>query len=513
MGYIIGANRNQIILLPESVDEYIGVENAVRVIDAYVDSLDLEQLGFTKTEPCETGRPPYAPQDLLKLYVYGYMNRVRSSRRLEMETNRNLEAIWLLKKLSPDHKTIARFRHENASALKNVFRDFAKLCFRLGLYGRELAAIDGSKFKAVNSADRNFSIAELNERIKRLTARIDEYLRQMNETDATEEASPTQTTDEIQQIIERLSTRKTTYEAYLEEMKANDETQRSLTDPDARLMKGPKGFDVSYNVQTSVDSKHKLIAEFDVTNDGNDMKQLADMALATAEILKAPDITVTADTGYDSASEIARCIENGITPQVIGSEGSFCVPCEAEEAQEIISHENGKCVYIKERNIVICPMGHTLRPMHYKNSGRMAIYYNYNACQNCTCRCTKTKYRQFALRMKKSEFSKNHNADNLHVQQINITINPAITVRRKELAEHPFGTIKRGMFADHVLTRGLQNVTGEFSLVFLAYNMKRVINILGVKAIVEAIKAATLTRFLLENLIATHFCDFSHGAL
>lgn len=488
MGYIISADRDQITLLPESVDDYVAEDNAVRVIDAYVDSLNLDVLGFAKTTPEETGRPPYAPQTLLRLYVYGYMNRLRSSRRLEAETKRNLEVIWLLGKLSPDHKTIARFRQENAAALKGVFRDFVKLCMGLGLYGRELAAIDGSKFKAANSTDRNFSVAELNERIKRLTARIDEYLRQMNETDAAEEADSEHSADEIKQILERLSTRKTKYETYLEEMRANEETQKSLTDPDARLMKGANSFYVSYNVQTSVDSKHKLIAEFDVTNEGNDMQQLADMALATAKILEAPNLTATADTGYNSASEIARCIENGITPQVIGSEGSFCVPCDSEQAQEITSHENGRSVYIKERNIVICPMGHVLAPMHYKNGGRMAIHYNYNACQNCTCRCTKTKYRQFGIRMKKSEFSKSHNADNLFVKQVHIMPAPEITDRRKELAEHPFGTIKRSMDADYVLTRGLPGVTGEFSLVFLAYNLKRAINILGAKALIKALE-------------------------
>jgi len=492
MGYITGADRDQITLLPESVDDYVAEDNAVRVIDAYVDSLQLDVLGFSKVKPEETGRPPYAPQDLLKLYVYGYMNRVRSSRRLEAETKRNLEVIWLLKKLTPDHKTIATFRRENAAALKGVFRDFVKLCMGLGLYGRELAAIDGSKFKAVNSTDRNFSVAELNERIKRLTARIDEYLRQMNETDAAEEANSERSADEIKQILARLSTRKVKYEEYLEEMSANEETQKSLNDPDARLMKGAKGFDVSYNVQASVDSKHKMIAEFEVTNDGNDMQQLADMALATAEILEAPDLTATADTGYNSASEIARCIENGITPQVIGSEGSFCVPCQPEQAQEITSHENGRSVYIKERNIVLCPMGHVLRPMHYKNNGRMAIFYNYNACQNCACRCTKTKYRQFGVRMKKAGFTKIHNADNLFVKQIHITPAPGITDRRKELAEHPFGTVKRAMDAGYCLTRGLPRVTGEFSLVFLAYNLKRALNILGPKALVEAIKVRNI---------------------
>lgn len=495
MGYKSGADRNQIILLPESVDDYVGEDNAVRVIDAYVDSLDLEALGFTKVEPCETGRPPYAPQALLKLYVYGYMNRVRSSRRLETETKRNLEVIWLVGKLSPDHKTIARFRQENAAALKGVFRDFVKLCMGLGLYGRELAAIDGSKFKAVNSTDRNFSVTELNERIKRLTARIDEYVRELNETDAAEETNAEQTAGEIKQVIERLSNRKTIYEAYLGEMKTDGETQKSLTDPDARLMKGPKGFDVSYNVQTAIDSKHKLIAEFDVTNDGNDMQQLANMALSAAEILEAPNLTATADTGYNSASEIARCLENGIMPQVIGSEGSFCVPCEADEAQEITSHENGRSVYLQERNIAICPMGHVLPPKHYKNGSKMGIYYNYNACRNCTHRCTSTKYRQFGVRMKKADFSMDHNADNLFVKQVYIAPNPGVTGRRKELAEHPFGTIKRSMDAGYVLTRGLPKVTGEFSLTFFAYNLKRVINILGAKALLEAIKGYSKAAF------------------
>jgi transposase len=487
MNYIQGVSREQIILMPEIVDDYINEDNAVRVIDVYIDNLDMSALGFTKTELNITGRPPYAPQDLLKLYVYGYMNRLRSSRRLETESKRNIEVMWLLKKISPDHKTIARFRRDNSDAIKNVFRDFVKMCLGLGLYGRELAAIDGSKFKAVNSTDRNFSITELNERIKRLNARIDEYLQQLNETDAMEENKPECTAGGIREIIERLSTRKNTYESYLEEMSANGETQKSLTDPDARLMKGAKGFDVSYNVQTSVDSKHKLIAEFAVTNDGNDMKQLVGMATATAEILEVPSITAAADTGYNSASEIAKCIELGITPHVAGSEGSYCVPCEAQEAREIVTHENGKGVYIKERNIFICPMGNVMPPMFYKNGDRTARHYNYRACSECTCRCTKTKYRTFGVRMKKDEFSKNHNVKNLYIKQIYVKPAPEIIDRRKALAEHPFGTVKRAMNAGYLLTRGIKNVTGEMSLVFLAYNFKRVINILGAKKLIAAI--------------------------
>ena len=463
--YITGTSRNQITLFPDIIDEYINDDNAVRVIDAYVDRLDMASLDFSKSIPNDTGRPPYSPQDLLKLYIYGYLNRIRSSRRLETESKRNLEVIWLLKKLSPDHKTIARFRSDNPVALKNVFRDFVKLCLNLGLYGRELAAIDGSKFKAVNSTDRNFSMKELNERIKRLSIRIDEYIRQLNESDLADDNGQGSTsddagqshaaTDDIKRIIERLSTRKDTYEAYLEELATSGETQKSLTDPEARLMRGAKGFDVSYNVQASVDSKHKLIAEFNVSNDGNDMRQLATMAISTSEILETPHITATADTGYNNPSEIAKCIEAGIIPQIAGSEGNICIPCDAHETHEIKSYKNGKCVYLKDRNVVICPMGNVLFPRHYKNVDRTARYYNYSACNKCTQKCMKSKCMAFGVRMKKSEFSKEYNIDGLLVKQIYLSPDPETINHRKELAEHPFGTIKRSMDTGYLLTKGI----------------------------------------------------------
>ena len=253
--------------------------------------------------------------------------------------------MWLLEKLSADHKTISRFRKDNATALKGVF---VKLCMRLGLYGRELAAIDGSKFKAVNSKDRNLSEKEINNRIKNLDSRIDEYMKQLDETDIKEESSgKSEKTPDIGQIVEKLKGRKEKYNGYLEEMKTAEETQKSLTDSDSRMMKTPSGFDVSYNVQTSVDAKHKLIAEFKVTNCGNDMNQLSDMASATAEILEAPSITVVADEGFNNASELAKCLQNGITTQVSGSDGSICIPCAENEAEEIVSHENGRGVHIK----------------------------------------------------------------------------------------------------------------------------------------------------------------------
>jgi len=487
MAYITGLNRNQLILFPESLDEYINEENPVRVLDAFVNSLELSDLGITKSSPSETGRPPYSPYDMLKLYVYGYMNRIRSSRRLETETTRNVEVMWLLEKLSPDHKTISRFRKDNAKALKGVFREFVKLCMRLGLYGRELAAIDGSKFKAVNSKDRNLSEKEINNRIKNLDSRIDEYMKQLDETDIKEESSgKSEKTPDIGQIVEKLKGRKEKYNGYLEEMKTAEETQKSLTDSDSRMMKTPSGFDVSYNVQTSVDAKHKLIAEFKVTNCGNDMNQLSDMALATAEILEAPGITVVADEGFNNASELAKCLQNGITTQVSGSDGSICIPCDENEAEEIVSHENGRGVHIKERNIVICPMGQVMYPGSYKKSTHQVRYYNGRACAKCKCRCTDVKYRTFDIKMKKSEFSKEYDTENLHVKQVSIKTDAEITKIRKEIVEHPFGTVKRAMEANYLLTKGIENATGEFSLAFLAYNLKRVINILGVKKLVSA---------------------------
>jgi transposase len=255
MGYIIGQCRNQLILFPESIDEYVDEENSVRVLDAYVESLDLNKLGFTKASPSETGRPPYSPQDMLKLYIYGYINRIRSSRRLETETKRNIEVMWLLKKLTPDHKTIARFRSDNSKALKSVFRDFVKLCMKLGLYGKELTAIDGSKFKAVNSKDRNFTDSKLKERIARLEAKIEEYMREIDEADKQEESGcfpgstpePKKTQEQIKQIIAELKDRKALYESYAEEMVKSGETQKSLTDPDSRLMMANGKMDVCYN--------------------------------------------------------------------------------------------------------------------------------------------------------------------------------------------------------------------------------------------------------------------------
>ena len=490
MEYISGEGREQIILLPDSINDYVDENNAVRVIDAYIASLDLSELGFNKTELNMTGRPPYDPKDLLKLYLYGYMNRIRSSRRLERETKRNLEVLWLLGTLSPDHKTIARFRHDNGKALKNVFRDFVKLCLRLDLYGRELIAIDGSKFKAVNAKARNYSKEKLKERIGRIDEHIKTYLQALEQNDREEEgASGEKTKEEIAEVICGLRGRKERYEGYIDELERTGETQKSLTDADSRLMLSNGKMDVCYNIQTAVDAKNKLITEFEVTNKCTDVNLITPMVEQAQQILAVERITAIADAGYDSVQDITMAMSRGAQVHVSGTDFDICVPAKEGEQTELLSHYKGRCVYIGERNIVVCPMGNILYPRFYKKTRGQGVFYNRGACEQCTCKCTKEKegrgLRHFH-RLAQEEFAKPYNDKDLTVKQIRIKADKKIMKHRKSIVEHPFGTVKRAMDGGYCLTKGLKNVRGEFSLIFLAYNLKRVINILGCKKLIAS---------------------------
>ena len=488
MQFINGEEREQTVLFPERIEDYVGADNTVRVIDAYINGLDLEMLEFKRYQPEKTGRPPYDPKDLLKLYIYGYMNRIRSSRRLENESKRNLELIWLLRKLSPDHKTIANFRKNNTKALKNVFRDFVKLCDELDLFGKELVAIDGSKFKAVNSKDNNFTKGKVDDRIKRINEKINEYLKELDNTDTKEdEVETNKSAEEIQKIIKELTERKAVYQEYKKEMEESGETQKSLTDDESRLMLANGKMDVCYNVQTAVDSKNKLIAEFEVTNCANDMNQFTPMMEKVQDILETKSIAGAGDAGYASASDIASAVQLGVDVHVAGTDYDICVPAkDGEEVPEITTHNNGRCVYVKDRNIVICPMGKILYPKHYKKEKGEAEFSNMEACNSCTCRCTKEN-RSFRYRfvMSQSDFSKDYDDKDLAVKQIHIKPKKEIYDQRKSLSEHPFGTIKRSMDAGYCLLKGKRKVTAEFSLIFLAYNFKRIINIIGNKELMK----------------------------
>ncbi|MDD5013963.1 MAG: transposase [Atribacterota bacterium] len=313
MGYIEGEDRNQIILFPESIDEYVSDSNAVRIIDEYIQQLNMESLQFKRAANPSLGRPPYHPKDMLKLYLYGYLNRIRSSRRLEQEAIRNLEVIWLLKKLKPDFKTIADFRKDNKKALKKVFRDFTKLCDEWELFGKELVAIDSSKFLACNSKKNNYNSKKLSRHLKYLDEKIEDYLKELDDQDQLESPDRKPDAHTITERIQQLRDRKEKYASYQRKLKQSGENEISTTDPDSRLMANNHNVEVSYNVQTTVDAKRKLIADFKVTRKPNDLGQLAPMVLRAKKLFENRTFEVLADKGYYKAQDLKKCTEKGIT--------------------------------------------------------------------------------------------------------------------------------------------------------------------------------------------------------
>lgn len=488
MKYIEGSNRYQPTMLPPILDEYIDENNPTRVIDAFVDSLDLSELGFNKTTLSKTGRPPYSPYILLKLYIYGYFNKIRSSRKLETETYRNVEVMWLLENLKPDHKTISRFRKDNINKIKKVFDSFVKLCLKMNLYSRELVSIDGSQFAAVNSKDRNFSISKLEDRIKRINSHISEYLQTIESNDNTEQQTESNTN--ISQIISDLQSRKVKYENMIETMKETGETQISLTDPDSRLMTKLNSHKVAYNIQTGVDEKNALIVDFEVSNKP-DRGQLHSIASKCKETLEVNKLTTLADKGYISFHDIASCISDDITANVCMEDESvdFCIETN-EDCDVPTSHTNGKTIYLEERNICICPMGKILYPGSYRKSRNVARFYNYSACKNCTCKCTTAERCTVEVSIHKSKFTKDYNDKNLKLKQIHYVPDKDLLKKRKCLSEHPFGVVKRCLGADYFLLKRFSGVTAETSLAFLAFNLKRVINIIGSKELIRQISLA-----------------------
>src|SRR5215831_5202676 len=319
MDYIRGTSRHQITLFPETVEDYITEDNPVRFIDAFVTSLDLGQLGFQRAQPAETGRPAYDPSDLLRLYLYGYLNRVRSSRLLERETKVNIEVMWLLGKLTPDFKTIADFRRDNLKALKEVCREFTLLCRKLGLFGGQLVAVDGSKFKAVNGRRRNFNAQRLKKAMHLLDEKINGYLKSLDAADADDPDPdrPPPSAADLQAKIATLQERKAKYQSLSDELRTNGAKQVSVTDKDARSMIVHfNSTDVCYNVQTAVDEKHQLIVEHEVTNDPTDHAHLAEMAVRAKEMLQVEQLEVVADMGYYDGAEVKRCAAAGITTYI-----------------------------------------------------------------------------------------------------------------------------------------------------------------------------------------------------
>ena len=473
MSYIEGESREQRVLFPEVLDDYISEENLVRFIDVFVDGLAMEELGFDRPAPKETGRPPYDPRDLLRLYIYGYVNRIRTGRTLERECQRNVELMWLMRKLRPDFKTITDFRKDNRKAFRGVFRQFVLLCKGLGLVGGELVAVDGSKFKAVNSGQRNFSQKKLEERLKKIDEKVERYLDEMERGD--KEGKDTEiSVAELKQKIEKLKERKGRYEELLKELGASGQSQVSLTDPESRAMAlTPRG-EVSYNVQTAVDRKHHLIVEQDVTNEGLDNHQLFSMAQKTKQMLGQDELQVVADMGYYNHEELKRCEEAGITTYVSKPLVS------KNTARGLFGKE--KFVYEADRDCYRCPAKERLDFRFETQEGDKKFrYYWTKACPGCALKAQCTTDPRFH-RIKRWE----HEAVLERIEQ-RVKANTVILKLRQQLVEHPFGTIKFWNDQRHFLMRGLEKVKAEFSLSTLAYDIKRALNIVGGRGLIAAL--------------------------
>ena len=476
MTHIAGLERDQLLLLPEAVDDYVGSDNPVRFIDAFVDGLNLTAAGFLRVEAKAMGRPGYAPGDLLKLYIYGYLNRVRSSRRLETECHRNIEVLWLLRTLKPDFKTIADFRRDNRAAFRAVFRQFVLLCRRLDLYGRELLAVDGTRIKAVNNKDRNFTRSSLREFIRRADEWLEDYLKRLDEGDVEDGATGGGArTKNLAEKIAALNEKRGRYQAMLAQLDRTGEDQISLTDPDSRAMAAHTKVGVGYNVQVAVDAKNKLIVEQAVTNQVVDMGLLTETSEPAREILGVETIDVVADRGYFKIEDIEACEQAGCVPHVAKPQRGSSVR-EGLFRKDEFRYDAGLDAYV-------CPAGKLLTPIR---RGRMrdlerTDYGNPKACRACQLRprCTNDARSVFRL----------ENEDVLDRMAERLKARPAILDRRREVVEHPFGSIKQWMYQGAFLMRGLANVRAEFSLTALAYNLRRALNILGVEAMTAAVAA------------------------
>ncbi|MBA7683937.1 IS1182 family transposase ISPa76 [subsurface metagenome] len=477
MGYITGEDRNQIILFPESIDEYVSDNNSIRIIDEYIKQLDLKRLGFKRAVNPLMGRPPYHPKDMLKLYLYGYLNRIRSSRRLEQEAIRNLEVIWLIRKLKPDFKTIADFRKDNKKALKKVFRDFTKLCDEWELFGKELVAIDGSKFRACNSKKNNYNTKKLERHLKYLDEKIEKYMQELDHHDITEASLEKPDVNTIKERIQQLRDRKEKYESYQRKLKQSGENEISTTDPDSRLMANHNNVEVSYNVQTTVDAKHKLIADFKVTQKPNDLGELDNMAIRAKKLFGDKAFEVLADKGYYKAKDLKKCAEKGITVYITKQ-----IYANGTKDQAFYSDQ---FKYDPEKKVYICPGG---KELHYarerKKEGKIIgyEYRNYAACKKCEFkeRCTKAKKGRTICRHADQDFlDRIDSQTKRNIKKYKL---------RQMIAEHPFGTIKRGWGAYFFLTRRKVSVSAEISLSFLTYNLKRAINILGTEEILRRLR-------------------------
>ena len=476
--FIAGEDRRQATLLPDCLDDYISADNPVRLVEAFVDELDLTALGFAGAVPEATGRPAYHPATLLKIYLYGYLNRIPSSRRLERETQRNIELIWLTGRLMPDFKTLADFRRDNGRGIQASCAQFVVLCRRLNLFGKAVVAIDGSKFKAVNNRDKNFTAAKVEARLAQVEASIGRYLAALDRADREPSDIAEARTTRLAEKIAGLREQMQALQAMRQQVEAAPDRQVSLTDPDARSMAtSGKGTGlVGYNVQAAVDAEHHLIVAHAVTNVGSDRAQLAPMGLMAQQATECGTLTVLADRGYLNGDQVLACEGTGVLP---------CVPKTLTSGNAKRGLFTGQdFVYDPEKDHYTCPAGQHLTKGPARSDRRDDIdhYRNLTACPACALkpRCTADTARRIKRWVHEGV---------LDAMQGRLDRMPDAMKIRRQTVEHPFGTLKAWMGATHFLTRTLPNVKTEMSLQVLAYNMKRIIQIFGVGPLIRAIQA------------------------
>lgn len=550
MAYIKGMDRSQ-MCLPEYIEDMVPPDSPVRVIDRFVDSLNMKELGFQKAEPAETGRPSYDPRDLLKLYIYGYFNKIRSSRKLMQECLRNIELFFLLNRITPDFRTIADFRKDNADSISKVFLEFAKLCMKLDLYSKELFAIDGSKFRAVNGHKRMYNEEILTKKLDRIAGKLKEYMARLDHEDQDEDEGDENSDEDHSYLAGRISeleARKQLYEDYLSELKESGDTQKLTTDPEARMMHSQKdGFHCCYNVQAAVDSVTHLIGHYSVTNHLNDQGILHKFSEQLKKNMDMPSVRVVADKGYDGKGEIETCVMNGIVPYIgfkydkeerLYTLDYVKADITEKQRQSTKPEDISACLHAGilpscyentnisievctegqigcfqrslDQTAITCPMGFTLRRTKIKGEGM--VYASRAACRQCTNRCTQSKSfktvyfgpstDRVAVRMNRDTPPVNtpppdfipHNAffRKQRVQQtVLLRIKDDIPKQKARLciSEHPFGTVKWFHGAHYVLCRGIKKTTAEIGLSFLAYNLRRAISMKGAISIMEGIKA------------------------
>lgn len=473
--FVQGEDRTQGILLPELLDDYVTDQNPVRIVDVFVDELNLEQLGFVGVNPSATGRPAYHPSILLKIYIYGYLNRIQSSRRLEREAQRNVELMWLTERLTPDFKTIANFRKDNGKAIRNVCRQFIVLCQQLGMFADAVVAIDGSKFKAVNNRDRNFTSAKMARRMEEIEASISKYLGALDTADRQEPSVAQAKSVRLEEKIAALRAQMQALKEIETQLNSAPDKQISLTDPDARSMKTRGTGIVGYNVQTAVDTKHHLIVAHDVVNTGTDRDQLSRMAQQARAAMATETLTAIADRGYFKGEEILACHIAGIST-IVPKTGTSNAKADGRFDKADFIHD-------AQKNEYRCPAGQALIWRYATVEAGMTNHRYWSSnCKACALKeqCTPSTERRV---------TRWEHQDVLDAMQTRLDQTPDAMRVRRCTVEHPYGTIKSWMGWTHFLTKGLERVKTEMSLHVLAYNLKRMMAILGVGGLMGVLRA------------------------